>query len=164
MTASTENINTGTDAQEPLTLLYDGSCALCATEMEQLRRRATDGRLVFVDIAAADFDATAWGFELAALNEEMHAVRADGQVLRGLEAIRAAYDAAGIGWVFAPSGWAALKPWADRGYRLFARHRRGISAAARPFIDVLRGWQALRSAERMRACRQGDCDTRRRTR
>lgn len=144
----------------PLTLLYDGDCAVCALEMEHLRERCSDGRLVFVDIAAPGFDAADHGATLAELEAEIHARAADGRVLRGMGALRAAYAAAGLGAVLAPSAWPLLRPWADAGYALFARHRRRISRAARPLIDTLLAW---RMARRQRACRAGRCDIERRT-
>ena len=45
----------------PLTLLYDGDCAICRFEIAWLKRRDHRGRLRFVDIAAADLDARRWG-------------------------------------------------------------------------------------------------------
>lgn len=144
----------------PLTLLYDGDCAVCTLEMDHLRERCRDGRLVFVDIAAPGFDAARHGATQAELEAEIHGVAADGRVLRGLAALRAAYAAAGLGAVLAPTAWPVLRPWADAGYSLFARHRRRFSRAARPLIDTLRAWRSL---QRQRACQAGRCDIERGT-
>lgn len=139
----------------PLTLLYDGGCAICALEMDHLRERCSDGRLVFVDIAAPGFDMAAVGVGRAALMAEIHGRCADGRLLRGLPVLRLAYAAAGLGGWLAPTGWRALQPAADAGYRWFARHRQALSRAARPLIDGLRAW---RTARRLQACRNGRCD------
>jgi predicted DCC family thiol-disulfide oxidoreductase YuxK len=144
----------------PLTLLYDGACPVCSLEMDNLRARNAAGSLVLMDIAAPGFDAAAYGVSLQALNEEIHAVRPDGSHLIGLAALRAAYAAVGLGWVLKPTGWGPLAPVADWGYRLFARHRRRISAAAAPVINGVRAFRARRMAKRMQACQGGVCAVR----
>lgn len=141
----------------PLTLLYDAGCPICSLEMDHLRQRCSDGRLVFVDIAASGFDAMAWRATQAELAAEIHGVQADGQHLVGLAALRAAYEAAGLGWVLRATAWGPLAPWADAGYRLFARHRQRISRAAAPIIQALRGWRARRTLQRMSRCQGGAC-------
>ncbi|HJW10589.1 MAG TPA: DUF393 domain-containing protein [Albitalea sp.] len=114
----------------PLTVFYDAACPVCAFEMESLRARNRDGRLVFVDIAGPGFDPAPYGVSLAAMNAEIHAQRADGVMLRGVEVLRLAYAAVGLGWLLRPTGWAPLRPLFDAGYRVFARHRLAISRAA----------------------------------
>jgi predicted DCC family thiol-disulfide oxidoreductase YuxK len=83
-------------------------------------------------------------------------------VLRGVEVLRLAYAAVGLGWVLRPTSWAPLRPLADIGYRLFARHRRRISRAAAPLIDAIRAARAREVDKRMRECSGGACDMRRR--
>jgi len=141
----------------PLTLFYDAQCPVCALEMDHLRQRCTDGSLRFVDISAPGFDASRVGLTHAALDAEIHAIRADGSMLKGVEVLRLAYAAAGLGWVLRPTGWAPLRPAFDWGYRVFARHRRRISAAAAPLIDAIRARRARRMADAMRACAGGAC-------
>jgi len=141
----------------PLTLFYDAGCPVCSLEMDHLRERSRDGRLVFVDISAPGFDAAAHGVSLAAMDAEIHGRAADGRWLRGVEVLRLAYEAAGLGWVLRPTGWPALRPLADAGYRIFARHRRSLSRAAAPLIEAVRAARARRLAERMRDCRSGAC-------
>jgi predicted DCC family thiol-disulfide oxidoreductase YuxK len=141
----------------PLALLYDAACPVCSLEMDHLRERDTAGQLRFIDIAAPGFDAAPWGTTYAALDAELHAVGADGRVLIGMPALRAAYAAVGLGWVMAPSAWGPLGPLADAGYRIFARHRRGISRAAAPLIGALRSWRARRTHARMARCQAGAC-------
>ena len=141
----------------PLTLLYDGACPVCSLEMDHLRARNSTGRLVFVDIAAPGFDATPYGATPAELDAEIHAIAADGTTLRGMDVLRLAYAAAGLGWVLQPTGVGPLKPVFDAGYRIFARHRRSISRAAAPAIAVLRRARARRLSARMAACGGGAC-------
>lgn len=141
----------------PLTLLYDAACPVCALEMDHLRARNGEGRLAFVDIAQPGFDPAPYGATLAAMDAEIHGVWADGAPVRGLEALRLAYAAVGLGWVLRPTGLAPLRPLFDAGYRLFARHRRPISRAAAPLINALRRHRARQVAARMARCRGGLC-------
>lgn len=144
----------------PLTLLYDSACPICKSEMDALRERdAQQGRLRFIDIAAPGFDAAPYGATLAQLNAVIHGVTPDGRVLSGVEVLRLAYAAVGLGWLLRPTGWPVLKPLFDRGYAVFARHRYGFSAVFAPLIEQV---VAQRTARRMRRCRDathggGDC-------
>lgn len=142
----------------PLTLFYDAACPVCSLEMDHLRERDRSHRLGFVDISAAGFDPSPWGVSASALDAEIHGLCADGTMLRGVEVLRLAYAAAGLGWVLRPTGWAPLKPLFDLGYRVFARHRREVSRAAAPLIARLRARRAKQTAECMRRCSSGACD------
>lgn len=155
-------MNSFTSTLYPLTLLYDGACPVCSLEMDHLRERSTDGRLVFVDIAAPDFDAASLGLTPEVLDAEIHAVCADGTVRKGMEVLRLAYEAAGLGWVLRPTAWGPLRPWFERGYRVFARHRQAISGGLGPLIMGVRALRARgrahRMVHRMQECHEGRCD------
>jgi predicted DCC family thiol-disulfide oxidoreductase YuxK len=145
----------------PLSLLYDAACPVCSLEMDHLRERNREGKLVFIDITAAGFDASAWGTSLAELNAEIHGVTPNGEHVIGLAALRAAYAAVGLGWVLSATAWGPLAPLADAGYRLFARYRRPISAAAAPVIQVTRAWRERRLRrvhQGMARCQGGQCE------
>jgi predicted DCC family thiol-disulfide oxidoreductase YuxK len=144
-------------ANYPLTLFYDAACPVCALEMDHLRERDAAGKLVFVDIGAPGFDPAPYGATLKQMDAQIHALRPDGSMVRGVEALRLAYSAAGLGWVLRPTGWAPLKPLFDAGYRVFARHRRTISRAAAPLIAGVRAARASRTAARMQRCKNGAC-------
>jgi predicted DCC family thiol-disulfide oxidoreductase YuxK len=146
----------------PLTLLYDGRCGVCSLEMDHLRERNDAGQLAFVDIAEPGFDPARWGVTFAEVDALIHGVTPDGRVLRGVEVLRLAYAAVGLGWVMRPTGWGPLRPLADAGYRVFARHRRTISRVAAPLIDAVRGARARRRVDAMAACAAGACETPRR--
>lgn len=145
-------------ANYPLTLLYDAGCPVCSLEMDHLRERNHAGALRFVDISGPGFDAARYGVTLAALNAEIHGVRPDGSLMRGVPVLRLAYAAAGLGWVMRSTGWAPLRPVFDALYRVFARHRQPISSAAAPFITALRAHRARRTVARMNECSQGGCE------
>ena len=133
----------------PLTLLYDANCPVCSLEMDHLRERNTAGRLVFVNVAEFGFDASAYGASLADMNAVIHGVQPDGRLLRGVEVLRWAYAAVGLGWVMRPTGWPLLRPAFDLVYRLFARHRMHISSVLEPFITTVRHRRQKHKAQRM---------------
>lgn len=111
----------------PLEILYDGACAICRHDVARLRRADRHGRLRFSDIAASGFDAASYGATPEALGARIHARCADGRMVVGLEVFRLALEATGRGWLIAPTRWPGLRPLAERGYLLFARHRLFLS-------------------------------------
>ena len=141
----------------PMTVLYDAACPVCSLEMDHLWERNAAGRLAFVDISAEGFDPRPYGITLQAMHEEIHAITAGGEVLHGVQVLRLAYEAVGLGWVLKPVGWAPLRPAFEWGYRWFARHRRSISSAAAPLVRHIRKVRAARTAVRMQACRNSGC-------
>jgi predicted DCC family thiol-disulfide oxidoreductase YuxK len=149
--------NMAPSASGPLTLLYDAACPVCSLEMDHLRERDVRHALDFVDIAAPGFEALPWGATLAEMNAQLHAVRPDGSLLIGVDALHAAYSAVGLGWLVAPTGWAPLRPAFGLAYRAFARHRQAISRMAAPLIDALRRHRAREAVARMYACSSGAC-------
>lgn len=122
---------------QELNLLYDSKCAVCRWEVDFLSARDSEGKLTYTDVESPEYDETAarngrvdYGTALASF----HAVRSDGEVLRGMQVFQEAYKAVGLGWVWAiyenPVAHAIL----DAGYGLFARCRtyltRGTSLEA----------------------------------
>jgi predicted DCC family thiol-disulfide oxidoreductase YuxK len=105
------------------TLLFDGECPMCRREVEWLLRRNAAKCFAAVDIAAPGFDPAVWGVDGAAVHRWLHGVRGDGTVVTGMAAVREAWQAVGLGWVMAPTGWPVLRWFADLGYRAFARWR-----------------------------------------
>jgi predicted DCC family thiol-disulfide oxidoreductase YuxK len=77
----------------PLQVFYDGSCSICAGEMDIYRRKEHEGRLIFVDLNSADFDPARYGIAMAAFMFEMHAIDQQGRVYRGVEAFWAIWQA-----------------------------------------------------------------------
>jgi len=77
----------------PLQIFYDGSCSVCATEMELYRRQNPAGRLEFIDISAPGFDPPAVGIPLDDLMAQLHAIDAVGRVYRGVDAFWAIWNA-----------------------------------------------------------------------
>jgi predicted DCC family thiol-disulfide oxidoreductase YuxK len=105
------------------TLLYDGNCPICQKEVAWLRSRNRLNALAFQDINADDFNPDVYDKTHAELMAEIHGVLADGSVIKGMPVFRACYQAVGLGWLLAPTGWPVLERGFDRLYSLFARHR-----------------------------------------
>jgi predicted DCC family thiol-disulfide oxidoreductase YuxK len=116
-------------------LLYDGDCPLCMREVAFLRRRdAGRGLIAFVDIADPDYDAaTNAGIDFVTAMREIHAITADGQVIRGVEVFRQVYAVLGLGWVYGWTRLPGIRRLANWLYRLWAERR--LALTGRP--DVL---------------------------
>ena len=106
------------------TVFIDGACPLCRREARLLERLDRGrGGLRLVDIAGADFDATACGVSMGDLMGSIHGRTADGRMVTGMDVFRRAYAAVGLGWLLAPTGWPGVRLIFDPLYRWFARNR-----------------------------------------
>ena len=96
-----------------LTLLFDGGCPLCLREVNSLRRRDADaGQLAFVDVNDPAYEpACHGGITYAEAMGRMHALRADGHVIRDVEVFRQAYALVNLGWLYAPPAGPCCGPW-----------------------------------------------------
>ncbi|WP_439638114.1 thiol-disulfide oxidoreductase DCC family protein, partial [Spirulina sp.] len=110
-------------------LLYDGQCPICLHEVNFLRQRDGDhSRLAFVDIMADDYDpADHGGVSFEAAMGRIHAVRADGEILKNVEVFRQIYAVIGLGWVYAATRWPIIGPVVDWLYGLWAMLRLPIT-------------------------------------
>jgi predicted DCC family thiol-disulfide oxidoreductase YuxK len=113
-------------AERRLKLLYDGECPICRREAQWLKRRDRDGRLVLEDISALGFDPSRYGLTRQEAMEVLHGVLPDGRIVRGVEAVRQAYQAIGLGWLVAPTRLPVVRWVLDRMYGAFARNRAGL--------------------------------------
>jgi len=82
--------------QTPVTVLYDSTNAASAHEIAFLKSKNKNGKLEFVDLAAAAASATGYGVSAAAVKEQLHARDASGQVFTGTDALFAAHAAVGL--------------------------------------------------------------------
>ncbi|MGF1603834.1 MAG: thiol-disulfide oxidoreductase DCC family protein [Thermosynechococcaceae cyanobacterium] len=118
-------------------LLYDGACPLCVREVNFLSRRdAGRGLVAFVDIAADDYRPEDNGdidFETAM--GRIHAIAADGTVLRNVEVFRTIYSILGMGWVYAATQWPIIGPLVDQVYALWADWR--LALTGRPNLATV---------------------------
>jgi predicted DCC family thiol-disulfide oxidoreductase YuxK len=114
----------------PLSIFFDGACGVCSTEISYYRSIA-DQRVEFIDIAAIDFDAEAFGKTIGEFQAQLHARDADGQYFTGVEAFRQLWEA--LPSPFYPLlstvvGLPGVHLTARAGYALFARFRHLIPA------------------------------------
>ncbi len=127
--------------QPQLCLLYDGGCPLCLREVRILRgrdqrRHPGAPQLAFVDISDPGYDPSAHaGVDYRMAMGRIHAIGADGEVLRDLAVFRRAYALVGLGWLYAPSDWPGLRPLLNAAYGLWARWR--LRLTGRPDLEQL---------------------------
>jgi len=135
----------------PLNIYYESACPLCNAEMTNLQLRNTTGLLRFTDISVPGFVPDLEGVSLRDMLELIHAQRADGTVIKGVEVFRLAYAAVGIGWVNTVTRWPLISKIADGGYRWLARTRHLVPAW---MVDVLFATALRRAAEQaaLRRC------------
>jgi len=109
----------------PITVFYDGVCGVCSTEIAYYRTQA-DERVLFVDIAAPDFDAACYDRTQSDFQKELHVCDAEGQFFTGVEAFRRLWEAIPSPFYPLLSGFVGLPGInlaARTGYSVFARFR-----------------------------------------
>lgn len=129
----------------PLTVFYDASCPMCAGEMLALKELDREARLELVDCSARDFDESVLAglaITRADLMTRMHARDAHGRWLVALDAIEAAYRAAGLERAAQVWGSRRMRPLLGPLYLWVARRRQflsrlGAGALVRRFIEPL---------------------------
>ncbi len=149
----------------PLTLYYDGSCPVCASEIQNLAARDAAGRLVMVDCSAGDFDTTGFPVTREEMMGAMHAQDAAGCWMSGVDVFIAAYGAVGMGWVSAFLSHPVVRPLADRGYPWIAQNRYRLSALGfgqlfQLFTQRAHSRRAREAWARSQACQNGACKLR----
>jgi len=82
--------------QTPVTVLYDGTNAASAHEVEFLKSKNRDNRLEFVDLAESADSASDYDVSVEAVKEQLYARDASGHVLAGNDALYAAHAAVGL--------------------------------------------------------------------
>lgn len=123
-------MNTTTRFCVPLTVYYDKSCPMCATEMHVIEELDWRGRLKLVDCSASGFDDSApakEGVTREAMMKRLHARDPEGKWLVGLDAFEAVYASAGLKGAARFWGDRRLRPVLDRIYPVVARYRQPLS-------------------------------------
>jgi predicted DCC family thiol-disulfide oxidoreductase YuxK len=77
----------------PLQIFYDGSCSVCAREVERYGRMDRHGRLVLIDISSPGFDPDPFRISLEQFMYQLHAVDGKSTVFRGVDAFWAIWQA-----------------------------------------------------------------------
>jgi predicted DCC family thiol-disulfide oxidoreductase YuxK len=77
----------------PLTVFYDGSCVVCATEIEHYLKKDHGVKLMAIDISRPVFDPAPFQISLADFMHQLHAIDQDGQVFKGVDSFWAIWQA-----------------------------------------------------------------------
>ncbi|WP_298326444.1 thiol-disulfide oxidoreductase DCC family protein [Asticcacaulis sp.] len=120
----------GTVCREGLTVYFDGSCALCSTEIRYYSVRAGDA-LRFVDVADSAVTPEPDLPREAALNR-LHVRQPDGTLVSGAQAFIAIWSQVpGWRWLARLARLPGVAWWLERAYRAFLPVRPVLSRLAR---------------------------------
>ena len=106
------------NSNERFEVFFDGKCPLCKREIDMVRKKDTESRLIFTDIAADDFSPT--DRDLGTLMREIHGRYADGNYVTGVEVFREIYTRIGFKRLVGPTRLPVIRQFLDLGYRCFA--------------------------------------------
>ena len=119
----------------PLTIYYDASCPLCATEMHTIKETDFKNQLILVDCSNDNFSEPAFcPTNKAAMMERIHAQDATGAWIKGVDVFAVAYNAAGFKQLSSFWGSATLKPLLSRIYPFIADNRQWLSRTPLPYL------------------------------
>lgn len=120
-----------------INLLYDGACPLCVREVNFLQKKdAGRGLIKFTDIADLNYRPDEnGGVDFETAMGRIHAVRADGTLVKNVAVFQEVYDTLGIGWMYAPTKWPVIGPVVNRIYDLWADLR--LAMTGRPSLDQI---------------------------
>lgn len=111
----------------PLQVFYDGSCSVCAIEVERYGRMDLRGVLILVDISRADFKPDLFEITREEFMHQMHAIDRNGTIFRGVDAFWAIWQAFPSSTLLGLCGKLLVlplfNPLARIGYRVFASIR-----------------------------------------
>jgi len=132
--AKKQSSTTG-NADWKINLLYDGDCPLCVREVNFLQKKdAGRGIVKFTDIADLNYSAAEnGGIDFETAMGRIHAVRADGTIVKNVAVFQEVYDALGIGWLYAPTKWPVIGPVVNKIYDLWADWR--LKMTGRPALE-----------------------------
>ncbi len=118
-------------------LLYDGECPLCMREVNFLRKRdAGRGLVAFVDIAEENYNPQEHGgVDYQTAMGRIHAVLADGTIIKNVEVFRSVYEILGMGWIYAVTKLPIIGAIVDTVYGIWADLR--LTLTGRPDLATI---------------------------
>ncbi|SHE56525.1 Predicted thiol-disulfide oxidoreductase YuxK, DCC family [Modicisalibacter ilicicola DSM 19980] len=119
-------------ARAPITLFYDGGCALCRRQVGWLERHRHRERIRFIDIRADGFDPAPWGRDCDELMGRLYALDGAGHWFAGMESSRALYAVLGHRWLVRLTCLPGLRPLLDALYMAVARRRNRLARWLEP--------------------------------
>lgn len=151
------------DTAFPLTIYFDASCALCNSEMQNIKVHDVQNRLTLIDCSATDFDDSAFhaqGITRDTMMNCLHAQDANGQWLKGVAAFEVIYRTVGMASIAKLWGHPLTRPLAERAYPWVVKHRHVLSALGlHKIFGVLSRRAAQKSNSLSQACKAGQCNT-----
>ena len=105
------------------TLFYDADCPLCQRAMARARAANRSGSLALLPVQGNEARLAAHGISHDAALTLIHAICADGTILRGMPALHLMYRECEGHRLHRIWNWPLLRPLAEWGYPLLARHR-----------------------------------------
>ncbi|AFZ13191.1 thiol-disulfide oxidoreductase DCC [Crinalium epipsammum PCC 9333] len=118
-------------------LLYDSDCPLCMREVNFLQKRdAGRGLVAFVDIADSSYAPEMnGGIDYKTAMGRIHAVLADGTVIKNVEVFRRVYEILGMGWIYAATKLPIIGAIIDKLYEIWADWR--LALTGRPNLATI---------------------------
>ncbi len=118
----------------PLTIYYDASGPLCATEMRTIKETDFENKLILVDCSSEAFAEPAFcPSTKAAMMERIHAVDAAGVWIKGIDVFAIAYQAGGFNNLAKFWQSNVLKPILTMAYPWIADNRHWLSKTPLPY-------------------------------
>ena len=164
--------NTDRLFSEELNIIYDGKCNICKLEMEFLAKRDAEKvnigapKLKLTDIESELYDENDPANGGISYEEGMtaiHAITADGKVIKGVPVFLMAYEQVNLGWLFRVTTWPVVKQIVEMGYDLFAKYRTNLTrgAAIHTLVEQYEARKQLQ-VEMENCCDKNDlCQTKR---
>ena len=134
-------------------LLYDGECPLCVREVNFLTKKdAGRGIVKFVDIADLDYDPQDnANIDFATAMGRIHAILADGTVIKNVEVFRRVYEELGMGWIYAITKVPLLGAIANWLYEIWADWR--LKLTGRPDLEAVIAARQAKISSNLGRCR-----------
>lgn len=145
----------------PLTIYFDASCAMCNSEMQNIKLHDLEDALTLIDCSTPDFDDgpfLAEGITRDVMMNCLHARDANGAWLKGVAAFEAIYRIAGMATIAKLWGHPLTRPLAVCAYSWVVRHRLFLSALGLHHVFALWSKHAARRANSLSGkCSAGHC-------
>lgn len=129
---------------EEVNIIYDSKCNVCKMEIDFLAKRDAKKinigapKLKMTDLEADNYNPE--NPENAGITYEeglaaIHAVTADGKIIKGVPVFALAYEQVQLGWLFKVTTWPVAKQVVEMLYNIFAKFRTNLTRGAS--IDAL---------------------------
>lgn len=131
-----------TQIKYPITIYYDASCPLCASEMHAIKEADLNNKLILIDCSSQNFnEPPSCPSSREAMMEKIHAQDARGNWISGIDVFAIAYNASGYNKIAQLWGNKTLRPILNRAYPIIADNRRWLSKTPLPYaLNAILRW------------------------